>query len=193
MEELVGVPEIAELFGITRQGVYRLLQRETTFPPPAAELAAGRVWRREAVEGWAMSRGPEARRDYLAAMQERAPQGPKGSAASHYRMALQLGLSSAVAPEGDDPADEAEAHRLALEAAREVEPAFKAQPPPSFEEWAVLDGRLCEMHKRPAKYRQEAHGRTIGYCDDCVPYNPPPQFFPAEGRATSAPNIPEDL
>jgi predicted DNA-binding transcriptional regulator AlpA len=37
------VPEIAKLLGITRQGIYRMLQRETTFLPPAAEPAAGRV------------------------------------------------------------------------------------------------------------------------------------------------------
>lgn len=192
MEELLGVPEIASLFGMSRQGIYRMLQREKTFPSPAAALVAGRVWRREGVEAWRMSRGPEARKNYLAAVQQCAPQGPIGSGASHYRMTLQAALSSAIAPDGE-VGDEMEAYRHALDAARQVEPSFTAKPPMTFDAWAISEGRLCEMHHRPAKYHQVAQDRNIGYCDDCVPYNPPAQFFPAEGRAATAPPIPEDL
>lgn len=60
------------------------------------------------------------------------------------------------------------------------------------ERWALDQGRICEMHKRPAKYRQLAHGRTPGYCDDCVPHNPPRQMVPGE-PATKTQWLPEDL
>lgn len=49
---MVGVAEIAELLGVSRQRVNQLASSYADFPEPEADLAAGRVWSREAVEGW---------------------------------------------------------------------------------------------------------------------------------------------
>jgi hypothetical protein len=53
--ELVGVSEVAELLGVSRQRVAQLRERED-FPAPIAELAAGPVWTRTSltrfVEAW---------------------------------------------------------------------------------------------------------------------------------------------
>lgn len=50
--ELVGLAEIRELFGISRQRAYQLTQKED-FPAPAAELRMGNVWRKQDVIDWA--------------------------------------------------------------------------------------------------------------------------------------------
>jgi len=55
-DDLMSTIEIAELLGITRQRVDKL-SRTDGFPPPAAELAIGRVWRRDDVEAWARATG----------------------------------------------------------------------------------------------------------------------------------------
>jgi len=52
-EELAGVAEIAEMLGVVRQYVHRLINEDPTFPEPVAELASGRVWKRADVEKWA--------------------------------------------------------------------------------------------------------------------------------------------
>lgn len=49
MAHLVGVAEIREVLGVSRQYVDTLSRRDT-FPKPAAELASGRVWQRKDVE-----------------------------------------------------------------------------------------------------------------------------------------------
>jgi len=51
-DDLMSTVEIAELLGITRQRVDKL-SRTDGFPAPAAELAIGRVWRRDDIETWA--------------------------------------------------------------------------------------------------------------------------------------------
>jgi hypothetical protein len=43
-ETFAGAAEVAELFGVSRQRVHEL-RRKRGFPAPAAELAAGPVWR----------------------------------------------------------------------------------------------------------------------------------------------------
>ena len=43
--ELVGVAEIAQMFGVSRQRVSKISQ-EDDFPEPIAILKAGRIWRR---------------------------------------------------------------------------------------------------------------------------------------------------
>lgn len=48
---LLGVAEIAAMLGITRQRVNQLIQ-SADFPAPEAELSAGRIWTREAIETW---------------------------------------------------------------------------------------------------------------------------------------------
>lgn len=50
--ELVGLAEIREMFGISRQRAYQLTQKND-FPTPAAELRMGNVWRKQDVVAWA--------------------------------------------------------------------------------------------------------------------------------------------
>lgn len=49
---LVGVAEVAELLRVSRQRVDQLAASYRDFPKPEAELAAGRIWSKAAVEGW---------------------------------------------------------------------------------------------------------------------------------------------
>lgn len=49
LPELVGVGEVAELLGVSRQRASGLA-RSPAFPPPVAELKAGPVWARASVE-----------------------------------------------------------------------------------------------------------------------------------------------
>ncbi len=55
--ELVGIFEIAEMLGITRQRVDAIVRTHPDFPKPVAELRAGRIWRRDDVEAWARQSG----------------------------------------------------------------------------------------------------------------------------------------
>jgi ATP-dependent Clp protease ATP-binding subunit ClpC len=57
---LVGVAEIAELLGVSRQRVDQIASSYPDFPAPEAELAAGRIWARAAVREW-MAVHPERR------------------------------------------------------------------------------------------------------------------------------------
>jgi prophage regulatory protein len=50
--ELVGVAEIAQMVGVSRQRINELVRSDPDFPTPEAELAAGRIWIRESVERW---------------------------------------------------------------------------------------------------------------------------------------------
>ncbi len=50
--DVVGVPEIAEMLGVSRQRVYQLMETYDDFPDPIATLAVGRIWSRAAVEEW---------------------------------------------------------------------------------------------------------------------------------------------
>jgi predicted DNA-binding transcriptional regulator AlpA len=51
----VSVGEIAEILGVTRQRINQLMHEHEDFPKPFAELAIGRVWKREDIETWAKS------------------------------------------------------------------------------------------------------------------------------------------
>jgi ATP-dependent Clp protease ATP-binding subunit ClpA/predicted DNA-binding transcriptional regulator AlpA len=55
---LLGSAEIAELLGVSRQRVSQLVASYPDFPPPEADLAAGRIWSRDAIEAW-LARHPE--------------------------------------------------------------------------------------------------------------------------------------
>jgi predicted DNA-binding transcriptional regulator AlpA len=48
---LVGVAEIAELAGVSRQRVI-ILAKRADFPAPEVELRMGKVWRAKPVETW---------------------------------------------------------------------------------------------------------------------------------------------
>ena len=53
--DLVSVTEIAEILGVSRQRVNQLIRAYDDFPPPEADLAIGRVWRRTQIEDWALT------------------------------------------------------------------------------------------------------------------------------------------
>jgi predicted DNA-binding transcriptional regulator AlpA len=50
--DLVGVPEIAEMLGVSRPSVWRYVRRDD-FPAPDAEVSGKRLWKRVTVERWA--------------------------------------------------------------------------------------------------------------------------------------------
>lgn len=49
---VVGLAEIADLLGVTRQRANQIVRDHADFPEPIADLASGRVWHRPAVEAW---------------------------------------------------------------------------------------------------------------------------------------------
>lgn len=51
---LVGASEVAAILGVSRQRVAQLATAGHGFPAPEAELSAGRIWSREAIEAWAV-------------------------------------------------------------------------------------------------------------------------------------------
>lgn len=55
-EELVGINEIAELAGVSRQAVANWRSRFSDFPKPIAELKSGPVFRRSQVRAWLRTR-----------------------------------------------------------------------------------------------------------------------------------------
>jgi predicted DNA-binding transcriptional regulator AlpA len=54
---LVGVTEVREFLGVSRQRVHQLIRDDPTFPEPVAELASGKIWLRPDVEAWARRKG----------------------------------------------------------------------------------------------------------------------------------------
>lgn len=56
VHHLVGLTEIAEMLGVSRQYTDRLV-RQVGFPEPEAVITAGRIWKREDVEEWARQTG----------------------------------------------------------------------------------------------------------------------------------------
>jgi len=55
--DLVGVAEIAEMLGLSRQRVNAIVQTHSEFPKPVAELSAGRIWLRKDIVAWARRAG----------------------------------------------------------------------------------------------------------------------------------------
>src|SRR2546426_2602670 len=58
---LVGVAEICDMLGVSRQRVAQIIETYDDFPVPEVEIAAGRVWSRAAIQTWAAvhhERGP---------------------------------------------------------------------------------------------------------------------------------------
>jgi predicted DNA-binding transcriptional regulator AlpA len=49
---LVGVTEIAEMLGLSRQRADQITRTYADFPKPEIELASGRVWQRSKVAAW---------------------------------------------------------------------------------------------------------------------------------------------
>lgn len=54
---LLGLSEVAELVGASRQTVSNWRQRRQDFPRPDAELKSGPIWRREPIIAWARENG----------------------------------------------------------------------------------------------------------------------------------------
>jgi predicted DNA-binding transcriptional regulator AlpA len=54
--DLVGLTEIADMLGVSRQRVHQLAATEA-FPAPEAEVSAGRLWKRAVIEKWAKATG----------------------------------------------------------------------------------------------------------------------------------------
>ena len=50
--DLVGVPEIAEMLGVSRPSVWRYVRRND-FPQPEAQVSGKRLWKRVTVQRWA--------------------------------------------------------------------------------------------------------------------------------------------
>lgn len=57
MNQLVGIAEIAELFGVSRQAASNWRERHADFPDPTASLKSGPVWELPCILTWAESRG----------------------------------------------------------------------------------------------------------------------------------------
>jgi prophage regulatory protein len=53
--EPLGLLEVAEVLGVSKQRVHQLIGAYKDFPTPMAELAMGRLWRRNDIEAWAAS------------------------------------------------------------------------------------------------------------------------------------------
>lgn len=60
--ELVGVAEVAEMLGVTRQRVHQLVAGPG-FPEPVARLSAGLIWLRSDVQRWAVNIGRTSKGD----------------------------------------------------------------------------------------------------------------------------------
>lgn len=56
MHHHMGAAEIAKLFGVSRQRVQQLINRDD-FPKPESELAMGKVWRTDDVRAWGVATG----------------------------------------------------------------------------------------------------------------------------------------
>jgi predicted DNA-binding transcriptional regulator AlpA len=54
-KHLVGVSEIAEMMGVSRQRVDQITRSASGFPQPEVVLKAGKIWSRKAVEAWLQS------------------------------------------------------------------------------------------------------------------------------------------
>lgn len=55
--DLMGVHEIAELLGVSRQRVDELSRTRDDFPAPIETLKSGRIWQRSDIEAWARATG----------------------------------------------------------------------------------------------------------------------------------------
>ena len=49
--------DVAKLLEISRQRVHQIMEKDLTFPAPAATLSVGRVWERSDIEKWARETG----------------------------------------------------------------------------------------------------------------------------------------
>ena len=134
-EDLIDAVAVAEVLGLaSRTSVSAYQRRYPRMPRPVVDLGRGRprLWSRRTVEEWARSEGPRVVAQFIADTIASVPRGPAGSAQNRYRGVLQIALEAALGPRTDGPRTVGEAHREALEAARQVDPRFDCQAPPEF-------------------------------------------------------------
>jgi predicted DNA-binding transcriptional regulator AlpA len=55
--DLVGISEVSEMLGVTRQQADKLSRTSPDFPPPASTLHGGRGWLRSKIEEWTQKTG----------------------------------------------------------------------------------------------------------------------------------------
>ncbi len=60
--ELVGIAEIAEMLGISRQRVHAIVRTHEEFPTAVADLSAGTIWIRDEVVEWAIRDGRQSKK-----------------------------------------------------------------------------------------------------------------------------------
>lgn len=134
-EDLVDAVGVAEVLGLaSRTSVSAYQRRYARMPRPVVDLGRGRprLWSRRAIEEWARSEGPRVVAKFITDTIANVPRGPAGSAQNRYRGVLQIALEAALGPRTDGPRTVGEAHRQAVEAARQVDPRFDWPAPPEF-------------------------------------------------------------
>lgn len=57
VDPLMGVTEVAEYLGLSRQRIHQLVQRDPDFPAPMARLSAGLIWLTSDIEAWVLKTG----------------------------------------------------------------------------------------------------------------------------------------
>jgi predicted DNA-binding transcriptional regulator AlpA len=57
LEDLVDVPAIADLLGVSRPTAFRYARRDD-FPKPATQVGATRLWNRREIERWRKKNPP---------------------------------------------------------------------------------------------------------------------------------------
>ncbi len=128
---LMGVAEVADRLGVSRQRVDQLASSYPDFPQPEVELAAGRIWTAEAVDAWIATHPDRApgRREGVPISYDRLTDRARRAFALAQTQARSLGYNYAgcehlvlgLCEEGEGVAARAlEACGLTLETAREV-------------------------------------------------------------------------
>ena len=63
--DVIGISEVAAMLNVSRQRADKLTRTDPTFPPPVAEIHAGRIWMRTDIANWIRDTGrtPEVKGD----------------------------------------------------------------------------------------------------------------------------------
>ena len=93
----LGLTEIGELLGVSRQRAFTLSKR-ADFPPPTATLKAGRIWDRATIEAWASTwdRSNQGGRPKQKKAAEHAPPEPEPEPADEEGPPAKLGIDPRV-------------------------------------------------------------------------------------------------
>lgn len=89
---LLGLSEVADLLGTSRQTVGNWRQRRQGFPRPVAELRSGPIWQREVITEWAKANGVT-----IVAIENRLPPGaPQGAGTTVALMNMKGGVGKST-------------------------------------------------------------------------------------------------